>query len=196
MTATRTLVVLALAIATAGCGSGAPSVPTQVRTSLLADLAPLGEAGFRVRADATGPMTLSTAASATTLRPERLRDYLEEAGYDGGYARVLTRGAEFVSLLGFELDRPEDARGLVDLAVDQLATSAAFRPFSDPALPDARGFTLVSDVSGQVRFCVGEWFAVQRRAYAVTRCAPFALSVPAVTGIAAAQHSAAEAANL
>lgn len=190
MTAAPVLAVaLAAVVAVSGCDSGRPSTTAAMGRVLPAAV---GEAGFVVDAAATGPMDEGTAAAATTLRRPVLRDFLRKADYAAGYARVLTRDEEFVTLLAYQFGRAADARALVDLALGELASSVAFRPFDDPGVPGSRGFTLTSDVRGQVRFCVGEWFAVGTRAYAVTRCAPFVLSVPAVTGIAASLHTRAE----
>jgi hypothetical protein len=189
MTITRLVAVVLVAVALTGCDSGRPSADAVLQRVLPATVA---EEGFVVDAAATGPMSEDTAAEATTLRPAVLRDFLRKAQYDAGYARVLTRDGEFVSLLAYQFGRAGDARALVDLALGQLASSVAFRPFDDPGVAGSRGFTLTSEVRGQVRFCVGEWFAVATRAYAVTRCAPFVLSVPAVTGIAATLHARAE----
>ena len=184
--------VLVAAIALAGCDSGRPSAAEALSRVLPAAV---DEEGFVVDAGATGAMDEATAAEATTLRRSVLRDFLGRAGYRGGFARVLTRDDEFVTLLGYEFDRAEQAQGLVDLVLDDLNSSVAFRPFNDPVVPGSRGFTLTSDVRGRVRFCVGEWFAVRARAFAVTRCAPFVLSVPAVTGIAASVHARADRAD-
>lgn len=185
MTSRAAVLCALVALPLLGCDSGRP--PTD---DLLADivLTSVGEPGFTTEPAATGPMPLRTAAAATTLPAAELLDYLEEARYEGGHARVLTRGEEFVSLLAYGFAEAREAQGLVDLVLGGLRGSAAFRPFDDPAVPGSRGFTLASDVGGEVRFCVGEWFTHRTRAYAVTRCAPFVLSVPAVTGIAAEQH--------
>lgn len=180
-----TALAVAAALAVVGCESGRPST-----AAVLADvvLSAVAEPGFVERGAATGPMPLETAARATTVRPAVLRGYLEEGGFRSAFARVLTRDEEFVTLLVYEFDDHDGAQGLVDLVLVQLAGSVAFRPFDDPAVPGSRGFTLTSAVGGEVRFCVGEWFAHRARAYGVTRCAPFVPSVPAVTGIALAQH--------
>ena len=184
------LAALATAVGVTGCDSGRPSDATQLSGVLLQSV---GEEGFTPSAAATGPMDVDTAAQSTTLRSEVLRGYLEENDFRSGFARVLTRDEEFVTLLAFQFEQARAASGLVDLVLDGLSTSIAFQPYDDPAVPGSRGFTLTSDVGGQVRFCVGEWFVVAARAYAVTRCAPFVLSVPAVTGIALALHGRATA---
>jgi len=190
MRSTASLLVAMLAVIATGCESGRPVVATVLADVLAADvvLDSVGETGFIQNDAATGSMPLETAARATTVRSDVLGDFLGESGYQGGFARVLTRGEEFVTLLAYELADDQAAVGLVNVVVDELAGSAAYRPFDDPTVAGSRGFILTSDVAGEVRFCVGEWFAVGRRAYGVTRCAPFVLSVPAVTGIAAAQH--------
>ncbi len=193
MTSTLTPALLAVAlvatVAAAGCDSGRPSAAAVLSGVLPTSVA---EEGFVVDGAATGPMDERTAAEATTLRPAVLRGFLRKSEYRAGYARVLTRDEEFVTLLAFEFGRADDAQGLVDLALGELAGSVAFRPFDDPDVPGSRGFTLTSDVRGLVRFCVGEWLAVAARAFAVTRCAPFVPSVPAVTGIAKTVHERAE----
>jgi hypothetical protein len=178
-----------LAATLAGCDSGRPSA-----TAMLAGALPAGvdEPGFAVEPAATGPMTVDTAAAATTLRRDVLREFLRRSSFATGYVRVFTRDEEFVTALGYEFTRAADAGRLVDRVLGGLAGSVAFVPFDDSGVPGSRGFTLTSDVAGKVRFCVGEWFAVRTRAYAVTRCAPFVLSVPAVTGIALALHRRAE----
>ncbi len=186
LTPARASVLCALlGLVSVACESGRPSSAT-----LLADvvLTSIADPGFVDEVAATGPMPLDTAAKATTVRADVLGDYLGEQGYDGGFARVLTRGEEFVTLLAYDLADEAGAEGLVDLVLSELTGSLAFRPFDDPAVPGSRGFTLTSDVGGKVRFCVGEWFAHRSHAYAVTRCAPFVLSVPAVTSIALAQY--------
>lgn len=175
----------------AGCGRGGGSPDTDAAN----DLAPLldtglGE-GMESVGSATGPMTLPLAARSTAVKAGDLKPWLETHGFQGGYSRVWTSGsgltAEVVTALVFHFFADRNAEEFVAFSVERIATSATYRAFDDPAVPGSRGFLLTSRVAKATKFCAGEYFTVGRDAYVVTRCAPYPMQPPQVTGLAQRQ---------
>ena len=176
----------AVALVALGCSGPRPD-PDEAAMSRLVD--PGLGGSLRVVEGATGPMTADLAARSTTLPAATLEPFLAMNGYQAGYSRVWQGGDEFVTALVFRFFAARNATAFRSLVFEHLATSSAFAEFADPAIPGSRGYQLTSDVSGETRFCVGEHFNDDRYAYVVTRCAPFPLSVEAVTSLAARQRA-------
>jgi hypothetical protein len=156
-------------------------------TALAAKVNPeLGDGAQRVDS-ASGPMKLGLAARSTAVPERLLRPFLLQHGYQYGYSRVWQRATEVVTALGMHFFADRDADALVEFSHDRIRTSSYYVGFSDPAVPGSRGFQLTSRVRGATRFCTGEYFAVDRDAFVVTRCADFPVPSQSVSQLAQRQ---------
>lgn len=126
--------------------------------------------GYTFERDASGPLDIDAASTATPAKDEIVRSYLQAAGFEEGYARVWSQEEEFVTAAVFRFTSPAEARGLIELEFDQLERSVAARDFSVDGIPDARGFVLTGRVSDDTRFCTGVWYPVDERAYSIVNC--------------------------
>lgn len=128
--------------------------------------------GYSFERDASGPLDINAASTATPARDAIVRSYLQAAGFEEGYARVWSQDEEFVTAAVFRFTAPREARGLIELEFDQLERSVAARDFPVEGIPRARGFVLTGRVSGDTRFCTGVWYPAGERAYAIVNCGP------------------------
>jgi hypothetical protein len=174
----------ALLLALTGCGTDHAG---RAPSTLAAKVSPKLGGGAAVVQSATGPMDLDLAASATAVPSSILRPFLRSHGYQYGYSRVWQRDSELVTALGLHFFADRDADAFVAFSDDRIATSAYYVGFTDAGLPGSRGFELTSRVRGATRFCAGEYFAVSRDAYVVTRCADFPVPSQSVTQLAQQQ---------
>lgn len=173
--------IAALAVlALAGCGGASTSSSAELARVVDASLSSTGA----VRS-ATGPMDLALAASATAVPRPMLEKFLRNNGFRGGYSRVWSSRDDLTTALGYRFASRGAAKSFVEYVDARLATSAYHQSFGDAAIPDGRGYKLVSRVRGTTRFCVGELLPVGADALVVTRCAPYPLGPSAVTALAA-----------
>lgn len=192
MTRLGCLGVALLLVAVASCNRGDDSPETTAARELRKLLdADLGE-GMRVVDSATGPMTTPLAAKATAVRAATLEPWLETHGFQGGYSRVWTSGGtplttEVLTSLVYHFFSERNAVDFVAFSLGRVATSAAYTPFHDPAVPGSAVFTLTSRVAKETKFCASEYFPLRRDAYLITRCAPYPVPTHAVTGLAGQQ---------
>lgn len=136
--------------------------------------------------DASGPLTKHALAFVTALPRDTMAAYVDSVPFRRASERVWTsREDGFVTDVVVETGEPAAAMRLVDLAGKALPGPAT-QPFA-LGVAGGRGFVQTSDVRGQTMFCVIAFFAVDVRAFVVTRCTPYPQDTATVTQLAREQ---------
>ena len=164
------LLALSCLIALLGCSH---DDPTQVPTGLQERMDSSLGGDLPLVKSATGPMDLKLASRATAVPEGLLQSELRRHGFQGGYSRVWRRGTDVLTVLGYHFFADSDADSFVQFSDDTLSSSRFYTRAQDPLVPGSRAFSLVSKLGSTTTFCSAEYFAVDRDAFVITRCASY-----------------------
>jgi len=160
---------LAAALLAVACAGGGAEDPGDALGQVLLAQAP---EGFEpVEGPASGPMDLSTAATATEISQTKLRRQLNRTGFQGGYSRVWRDDQDFVAAVVFGFLNAGRASELVAFQADELGAKESAQPFTVPGIDGGKGFTLnARGRDGTTLFCQLVWFAHDTKAFEVRAC--------------------------
>jgi hypothetical protein len=184
--------LIAVATLTVAC---APGPGTDHAQSLVITEAP---SRYAVNQSATGPLTsASSAAQVTTASAQDTQPELDSNSFAGGYARVWTTNAGFLTVIALDFKAVRGASAFQDFEVKALRDSGTVYLTDDSAIPGASVYVLTgpTHAGGSEVFCNGVWMSVGITVLDTVTCSQTPASAATAEAIALQEYQLARRIN-